>query len=120
MLDNKILRQAAQAAFWAALVFAFYEAVIPPAEAWALFPWDKAEHFAAFFVLMTLAMAGFIRQPLWLLAGALAGFGAVIEVAQALPAIHRDCDFWDWVADAAAILAALAPVLASRLRRTGP
>jgi hypothetical protein len=30
---------------------------------------------------------------------------------QGLPLVHRDRDFWDWVADTIAIMAALAPML---------
>jgi hypothetical protein len=41
----------------------------------------------------------------------LSGFGALIEYVQGLPLVHRDRDFWDWVADTIAIAAALAPML---------
>jgi hypothetical protein len=41
----------------------------------------------------------------------LSGFGALIEYVQGLPSVHRDRDFWDWVADTIAIIAALAPML---------
>jgi hypothetical protein len=37
-------------------------------------------------------------------------FGAFIEVVQAIPALHRDTDIWDWVADTAAVAAVLALV----------
>ena len=39
------------------------------------------------------------------LAERLSFLGAMIEVAQAIPALHRDCDIRDWVADSLAILA---------------
>ena len=42
-------------------------------------------------------------------------FGAFIEVAQATPIIHRDCDPLDWVADTVACI--LAVVAIQRLRR---
>jgi hypothetical protein len=35
----------------------------------------------------------------------------LIEFVQGLPMVHRDRDFWDWVADTLAIIAALSPML---------
>jgi hypothetical protein len=106
----------AQIAFFAALLFTFYSAVIPPAHALALVPWDKAEHFIAFYGLTGLAGAAFPRRNLLLIASLLSGFGALIEVVQGLSFVHRDRDFWDWVADTLAIGAALAPMLLVRWR----
>jgi hypothetical protein len=37
--------------------------------------------------------------------------GALIEFVQGLSIVHRDRDFWDWVADTTAIAAALSPML---------
>ena len=34
-------------------------------------------------------------------------FGAMIEVVQAIPALHRDSDVLDWLADTAAVLVVL-------------
>ncbi len=112
-----ILVRLAQCAFFAALFFTFYSAVIPPHEAVQLVPWDKAEHFIAFYALTGLAAAAFPRRPLVLIAVLLSGFGALIEFVQGLPLVHRDRDFWDWVADTLAILAALAPMLLVWWRR---
>jgi hypothetical protein len=100
----------AQFAFWATLLFTFAEAVMPARKAIPLFPWDKAEHFVAFYVLTILAASAFPRRSLLLVAAALSAFGAVIELVQALPFVNRDCDFWDWVADTIAVGAALAPM----------
>src|SRR6204780_4161559 len=55
----------AQVAFFTALIFTFYSAVIPPKQALQLAPWDKAEHFMAFYALTGLAGAGFPRGRLW-------------------------------------------------------
>jgi len=101
----------AQAAFFAALIFTFYSAVIPPRDALQLVPWDKAEHFIAFYGLTGLAVAAFPRRNLFILAAVLSGFGAFIEYVQGLDIVHRDRDFWDWVADTIAIGAALAPMI---------
>jgi hypothetical protein len=107
----------AKVAFFAALLFTFYSAVIPPQHALQLVPWDKAEHFIAFYALTGLAAAAFPRRHLLGIALALSGFGALIEIVQGLPIVHRDKDFWDWVADTLAIGAALAPMLLVWWRR---
>jgi VanZ family protein len=104
------LLRLAQFAFWAALLFTFAEAVMPARKAILLFRWDKAEHFVAFYVLTILAASAFPRRSLLLIAAVLSAFGASIELVQALPFVNRDCSFWDWVADAIAIGAALAPM----------
>jgi hypothetical protein len=101
----------AKLAFFCALIFTFYSAVIPPRQAIQLVPWDKAEHFIAFYGLTGLAAAAFPKRQLFVIAVLLSGFGALIEFVQGLPMVHRDRDFWDWVADTIAIGAALAPML---------
>ena len=111
MFNITVLRRLAQLAFLAALVFTFYSAVIPPTHAVQLVPWDKAEHFIAFYGLTGLAVAAFPRRSPIGLAALLSAFGALIEVVQGLPIVHRDQDFWDWVADTLAIIAALSPML---------
>ncbi len=111
MPNTSILVSLARGAFFAALLFTFYSAVIPPSHALQLVPWDKAEHFIAFYALTGLAAAAFPRSSLFLIAGLLSGFGALIEIVQGTPLVHRDMDFWDWVADTLAIGAALAPML---------
>ena len=107
----------AKVAFFAALSFTFYSAVIPPQHALQLVPWDKAEHFIAFYALTGLAAAAFPRRHLLVIALALSGFGALIEIVQGLPIVHRDKDSWDWLADTLAIGAALAPMLVVWWRR---
>ena len=106
-----VLLKVARVAFFAALIFTFYSAVIPPVQALHLTPWDKATHFIAFYTLTGLAVAAFPKLNLAVVAALLSGFGALIELVQGLPAVHRDRDFWDWVADSVAIACALAPML---------
>jgi hypothetical protein len=101
----------AKCAFFAALGFTFYSAVIPSERALRLVPWDKAEHFIAFYALTGLAAAAFPKRNVLLIAAALSGFGALIEFVQGLDIVRRDRDFWDWVADTLAVAAALAPML---------
>ncbi len=111
MRNISFLCRVAKLAFFSALIFTFYSAVIPPQRALQLVPWDKAEHFLAFYGLTGLAAAAFPKRQLIVIAGMLSGFGALIEYVQGLPFVHRDRDFWDWVADSLAIVAALAPML---------
>jgi hypothetical protein len=111
VLRISLLLRLAQVAFFAALIFTFYSAIIPPKEALQLAPWDKAEHFIAFYALTGLAVAAFPRRNLFVLGALLSAFGALIEIVQGLDIVHRDRDFWDWVADTIAIIAALAPML---------
>jgi hypothetical protein len=111
VLKVSVMLKLARIAFFAAVVFTFYSAVIPPHLALQLAPWDKAEHFIAFYVLTGLAVAAFPKGNLWVIAALLSSFGALIEVVQGLPIVHRDRDFWDWVADTIAIISALAPML---------
>lgn len=98
-------------------VFAF----APPSSGAHLFPWDKADHFCAFFAITTAAVVAFPRAPLiWIAAGASA-FGGGIELIQALPMVGRDCDLWDWIAENVAIAAVVGVVVAGLIRRrAGP
>ena len=101
-----------------ALAYTLFKAFAPAHEGGSgLFPWDKADHFSAFFVLTGLAMVALPRQPLWRIAAGMSALGAMIEVIQGLPFVGRDCDFWDWVAEMVAISAVYAVVLAAKMRR---
>jgi hypothetical protein len=51
------------------------------------------------------------------IAALLSAFGAFIEFVQGLSIVHRDRDFWDWVADTVAIVMALAPMILVWWRR---
>jgi hypothetical protein len=106
-----MLIRLAQAVFFGALIFTCYSAVISPAHAVQLLPWDKAEHFIAFYALTGLGVAAFPRRRLWVIGVLLSALGALIEFVQGLSMVHRDRDFWDWVADTLAIIAALSPML---------
>lgn len=112
-----LLLNGARILFWGALIFTFVSAEVPPSHAPHLFPWDKAEHFTAFYVLTSLAAAAYPGTPLLLLALWLSLFGSAIELIQALPFIHRDCDIMDWIADVIAVAAALMPMILDRWRR---
>jgi VanZ family protein len=66
-------------------------------------PNDKVQHIAAFVTLTLLGSFAYSATALLQLLVRLSLFGAAIEVVQAIPALHRDSDVWDWVADTAAV-----------------
>lgn len=68
---------------------------------------DKAQHMLAFGTLALLGAFAFPRFPRVHLAERLSFLGALVEVLQAIPALHRDCDIRDWIADTIAIVAVL-------------
>jgi VanZ family protein len=75
---------------------------------------DKFEHMLAFAMLALLARLAWRSASAWRILERLSFFGALIEVFQSIPALHRDCDPKDWVADT--IAAAMVLVIASALR----
>ncbi len=93
-------------------VFAFS----PPKAGLHVFSWDKADHFCAFFATTTAAIVSFPRQRLAWIALWASLAGASIELIQGLPFVHRDCDFWDWVADNIGIGAVIGLMIAAQLR----
>jgi hypothetical protein len=83
-------------------------------------PWqdeDKLWHILAFVTLSLLASLAFPAAPLARIGERLSFLGALIEVVQSLPALHRDCDIRDWIADTIAVVATLAIVAAIRWLR---
>jgi hypothetical protein len=109
MIAIKLPTLLLRAAFAAASAFALTMALLPkppkvPIDAFG----DKFEHMLAFATLALLARLAFPRASAWRLLERLSFFGALIEVFQAIPALHRDCDWHDWVADTIAIAAMLA------------
>ena len=96
-----------RAAFWAALLFAFVMAVLPHPPNIPGAPSDKILHVTAFSVLALLAPLAYRAAPLVRIGLLLSAFGAVIEVVQTIPSLHRDGDWVDWVADTAALAAVL-------------
>jgi len=103
-----------QLLFWAAALFAFVMAVLPhPPDITN----DKIQHMAAF---ATLGLLGSFAYPKLsgrrLLVG-LSLFGALIEIVQAIPMLHRDSDPLDWLADTIACAVVLFAVRWWRARR---
>ena len=100
----------AQLMFWAAAAFAFVMAVLPQPPAMPGAPNDKVQHIAAFATLALLGTFAFPGATLVRMLASLSLFGAMIEVVQAIPAVHRDSDILDWVADTAAVIVVLMAV----------
>lgn len=91
--------------FWVALAFAFTMAVLPHPPETGI-PSDKIQHILAFLTLSALGLAAYPRH-VWRIMFGLFAFGALIEVAQAIPELHRDAEFLDWLADATATVVVL-------------
>ena len=53
---------------------------------------------------------------MWI-AAAVSASGALVELIQGLPFVHRDMDPKDWAADTIAVLAVVGVVIAARVRR---
>jgi len=73
-------------------------------------PGDKIQHMMAFATLGALAAGGWRTRRLAALFAWLATFGAAIELFQMIPALHRDAELLDWIADMAAAALSLALV----------
>ena len=81
-------------------------------------PSDKLQHIVTFATLAGLGTFAYPQTPLFRLFAGLSLFGALIEVVQAIPILHRDSDFWDWIADTiAAALCLLLVALGRTLHR---
>ena len=104
-------------AFWAAAGFAFVMAVWPYPVALPGDPSDKILHVAAFAVLAWLGAQGYRQTPMMRLGLGLSLFGALIECVQAVPALNRDADWIDWLADTASAAAVLSLVFLYRVIR---
>jgi len=112
-----------QSLFWCALVFALVMALLPqpphlPIDRLG----DKFEHMLAFGVLALLGSIAYPAMPLFRLGERLSFLGAIIEVLQSIPSLHRDCDIRDWIADTLSVTVVLGLVYLwrrSRLHRAG-
>jgi VanZ family protein len=102
-----LLRRLFMLAFWSAVIFAYVAAILPAVEAPRVGTWDKLNHMIAFFTITFLGRAAYPRFKVIPLFGLIAGFGALIEISQAIPIIHRDAELADWFADILATVVAL-------------
>lgn len=103
--------------FWLACAVALARALWPdPYTEPVIGPWDKLVHAGAFYVLGVLALAAYPKAGLTRIVLALAAFGGVIEILQAIPVLNRDAAWDDWAADWFGLALALVPVVVRRLR----
>jgi VanZ family protein len=100
--------------FWSAAVFAFVMAIVPHPPELPGAPSDKIQHIMAFLVLAGLAASAYPRSSPLMLGVGLSLFGALIELVQYIPSLHRDSDPADWIADT--IAAVLVLLIIDRLR----
>lgn len=124
MLPSNTLTAIAQCGFWACLIGAVTLAVLPHPPHLPFELGDKIQHMAAFATLTLGAAFAWPQAPRMRILERLSFVGALIEVVQSIPQLHRDCDIRDWVADTAAIAAVLLILKALRLpqaimKRTG-
>ena len=93
--------------FWAAVLVSLVMALIPHPPQLPGHPSDKIQHVAAFATMGILGSLAYPRLGTLRLIVALSLFGAFIEVAQAIPVLHRDSDPLDWLADTIACTVAV-------------
>jgi hypothetical protein len=105
------------ALFWLALVFAVTMALLPHPPKLAGEVGDKWQHMAAFAALAILARFAWPKAAAAMIVERLSFVGALIEVFQSIPVLHRDCDPLDWVADTAAAALVIAILHVARLPR---
>ena len=111
--------RAARSLFWASALFAVIMAALPqPPELPTDAMGDKLLHILAFAVLAFFANLGWPATERIRLIERLSFLGAAIEVVQTIPALNRDADIVDWIADSAAVVVVTTGfVLWSRWRR---
>lgn len=93
------MRRLFAALFWSAVLFALVMASLPQPPHLPGAPSDKLLHILAFVVLTALAALAYPRVRLLMIFLGLSLFGGLIELVQAIPAIHRDPNTTDWLAD---------------------
>ena len=94
--------------FWLLGCFSLVMALLPKPPSTPIDQFgDKFAHMLAFAVLTVVARLAWPRTPIWIPALLLSLYGAAIELLQTIPALHRDSDPRDWVADTGAIALAL-------------
>jgi peptidoglycan/LPS O-acetylase OafA/YrhL len=106
--------------FFGAVLFAMVMASLPHPPQIPGQPSDKVQHIIAFAVLTLLARLAYPEAKRWRLFASLAVLGALIELVQTVPALHRDPSVLDWLADCGAVGVVMGIMaLASKVAGTG-
>ncbi len=116
MLQRTKFSNMALLGFWLCLLGAVTLALLPHPPHVPAFG-DKVQHMLAFGALALLGSFAFPREPKFRLGERLSFLGALVEVMQSIPALHRNCDIGDWIADTLAIAAVLGLLHLLRLPR---
>jgi VanZ family protein len=108
-LSNPRFIRLMQVLFIVACLMGVAYALMPRPPKLPTYPWgDKVEHMLGFAALAFLAALAFPRMPRWRVIERLSFLGALIEVAQSIPGLGRDCDIRDWIADTVAVIVVMA------------
>lgn len=120
MMYRETVRLLARIGFWCAGIVSYVAAILPRAP--SLGGGDKLDHVAAFGTLAVLGRLGWSRRRASGIGLALVGFGALIELSQAIPLVGRDASWYDLLADAIAVMLGLAigQILLLGIRRYFP
>ena len=102
--------------FFVAAAFALVMALLPKPPQMPGEPGDKLQHMIAFATLGAIAAAAWRDRSVAVLFAMLAAFGGSIEVLQMIPALHRDAELLDWIADMTAALVSISIVRLVLLR----
>lgn len=104
-LSNRRFIRAMQVLFFVACLVGVAYALMPKPPKLPSYQWgDKVEHMLGFGALAFLAALAFPKMPRWRVIERLSFLGALIEVAQSIPGLGRDCDIRDWIADTVAVI----------------
>ena len=108
MIETLLSPRLMRPLFWLLGCFSLVMALLPKPPSTPIDQFgDKFAHMLAFAVLTVVARLAWPRTPIWIAALLLSLYGAMIELLQTIPALHRDSDPRDWVADTGAIALAL-------------
>jgi VanZ family protein len=110
-----MLQRLLRIAFWAAALFSLVMASLPRPPRLPGDPGDKVLHMLAFATLAALAAAAYRQTSLLVILLGLSAYGALIELIQLIPALGRDAELVDWLADTVAAGAVL--LVAAFVRR---
>jgi hypothetical protein len=90
--------------FWTTSTIAFIMALVPAPVLINVESGDKFLHMIVFFGLTILAGIAYPFYSICRILVSLSILGALIEIFQLIPSLHRDGDVFDWFADVFAVI----------------